>query len=85
MLTGKGYEDIKASLPESIQVACHNSSDNCTLTGPADDVNDFVESLKKDGVFARAVNVANIAYHSKYIAPAGEGLLSRLLEVRMLL
>lgn len=80
-ILGKGYEQIKDSLPKGIEVACHNSKDNCTLTGPAELVGEFVEQLQEQKVFAKTVNVANIAYHSKHIAPAGPGLLKRLKEV----
>ncbi len=83
LYAGKGYDQIKESLPISIEVACHNSNDNCTLTGPASDVDNFVQKLQSEGTFARAVNVANIAYHSKYIAPAAPKLLSRLKEVNL--
>ena len=84
IITGKGYTEIKDVLPEDIQVACHNSADSCTLSGPAQSVESYVEELKKKDVFARAVNVANIAYHSKYIAPIAPQLICRLKEVRQL-
>lgn len=74
---------MKDTLPEGIEVACHNSSDNCTLTGPAAQVNEFVEQLQRDKVFARTVNVSNIAYHSRHIRPAAPILLKRLKEVKI--
>lgn len=70
-------------LPQDVEVACHNSADSSTLTGPADQVNEFVSKLQKDGIFAKTVNVANIAYHSKHIAPAAPNLLSRLKKVTL--
>lgn len=66
---GKGYNQMKDHLPDGIEVACHNAADSCTLSGPAEKVNEYVDKLKADGVFARAVNVANIAYHSQHITP----------------
>ncbi|XP_065212158.1 fatty acid synthase-like [Planococcus citri] len=78
---GKGYNEIKNVLPESIEVACHNSATSCTLSGPTDDVEKYVKKLQDQKIFAKAVNVANIAYHSKHIAPAAPNLLSRLQEV----
>ncbi|KAK7602865.1 hypothetical protein V9T40_006839, partial [Parthenolecanium corni] len=75
---GQGYDEIKNNLPPSIQVACHNAINSCTLSGPASDVEVFVEKLKKQGIFAKSVNVANIAYHSQYIAPAAPKLLQLL-------
>jgi hypothetical protein len=42
----------------------------------------FVKMLQQQhGVFAKEVNCANIAYHSKYIASAGPALLRYLKEV----
>ena len=72
---------MRGRLPASIDVACHNSSSSCTLSGPAEDVDEFVSQLSAEGVFARAVNVSDIAYHSRYIRPAAPLLLQRLQEV----
>ncbi|KAJ1525320.1 hypothetical protein ONE63_010142 [Megalurothrips usitatus] len=68
---GLGYKDVLPRLPHTIDVACHNSDASCTVSGPAEDVQAFVEQLSDEGVFARAVNVSDIAYHSRYIQPAG--------------
>lgn len=81
MCIGKGYNEIKDNLPDGIEVACHNSKDNCTLTGPSDLVAEYVQQLQEQKVFAKMVNVANVAYHSKHIIPAGPGLMTRLKEV----
>ncbi|KAK3922271.1 Fatty acid synthase, partial [Frankliniella fusca] len=75
---GLGYEEVKGMLPPTIEVACHNSKTSSTISGPAEDMQRFVTQLKDKGVFAKAVNVSNIAYHSRYIAPAGPKLLSLL-------
>jgi fatty acid synthase len=42
---------------------------------------EFVKTLKQQGVFAKEVNCANIAYHSKYISSAGPLLLRYLKQV----
>jgi len=81
LFTGRGYAEAHKKLPDDIQVACHNSADSCTLTGPTESVNAYVKQLKQEGVFAKAVSVANIAYHSKYIAPAGPKLEEKLKHV----
>jgi fatty acid synthase len=44
---------------------------------------EFVKTLQQQGVFAKEVNCANIAYHSKYIAPASMTLLKYLREVSL--
>lgn len=41
----------------------------------------FVKQLQDEGVFARLVNVSNIAYHSRYIKPAAPRLLQYLKQV----
>lgn len=58
--------------PPEIEVACHNSSESSTISGPADAMKQFVESLTAKGVFAKEVPCSNIAYHSRYIAEAGK-------------
>ncbi|XP_066149955.1 fatty acid synthase-like isoform X1 [Euwallacea fornicatus] len=78
---GVGYNAIKNKLPPSIAVACHNGPDSATLSGPREDMEKFVAELQAQGVFARLVNVANIAYHSQYIKPAAPLLLKYLKEV----
>ncbi|CAG9858377.1 unnamed protein product [Phyllotreta striolata] len=78
---GLGYNQIKDRLPPTIEVACRNGSDSCTISGPAEDMERFVESLQSQGVFAKLVNVANIAYHSRYIKPAAPLLLKYLKEI----
>ncbi|XP_075210568.1 fatty acid synthase-like [Lycorma delicatula] len=78
---GIGYRNIKDRLPPGIEVACHNSSESCTISGPTNDVKTFVDKLSQEGIFARLVNSGNIAYHSQYISPAGPKLLSYMKKV----
>lgn len=78
---GMGYEQIRGELPEGVEIACHNSKESCTLSGPSEDVAAYIEKLKARGVFARLVNVGNIAFHSKHMKPAGKLLLEMLSEV----
>ena len=76
-----GYREIRSQLPASLDVACHNSSTSCTLAGPAEDVQQFVEQLTAAGVFARTVNASDIAFHSRYVQPAAPLVHQGLLEV----
>lgn len=57
--------------PPIIDIACHNSSSSCTISGPEESVRGFVATLTANGVFAKEVPCANIAYHSRHIANAG--------------
>lgn len=57
--------------PPEIDIACHNSFESSTISGPVDDMQEFVAELTDRGIFAREVPSANVAYHSRYIADAG--------------
>ncbi|XP_011703203.1 PREDICTED: fatty acid synthase [Wasmannia auropunctata] len=78
---GLGYEDVKDMCPPDIEVACHNSSDSSTISGPAESMKEFVAQLQAKQIFAKEVPCSNIPYHSRYIAPAGPKLLAYLTEV----
>ncbi|XP_072160122.1 fatty acid synthase isoform X1 [Bemisia tabaci] len=78
---GMSHSEIRNQLPETIDVACHNSDTSCTISGPTEDVEKFVVELKSKGIFAKSVNVSNIAYHSRYIQPAAPILMKYLKEV----
>lgn len=80
-MQGLSYTKILPMLPDDVEVACHNSDSSCTISGPTQSIETFVEELKGKGIFARAVNVSNIAYHSRYIKPAAPALLKYLKEV----
>ncbi|XP_016657076.1 fatty acid synthase isoform X4 [Acyrthosiphon pisum] len=78
---GLGYDQIKDKLPHDIDVACRNSATSCTISGPVDSINEFVSQLKSEGIFAKSVNVARKAFHSRYIQSAGPTLLKYLKDV----
>lgn len=69
---GLSYEQIKDMVPQGIEVACHNSNNSATISGPKEDVTKFVDELKSKKVFAKEVACSNIPYHSKYIAEMGQ-------------
>lgn len=77
---GLSYLEIKNMVPENIEIACHNSCNSSTISGPKEDVSKFVEELKAKDVFAREVACSNIPYHSKYIAEMGPKLVAMLRE-----
>ncbi|KAG7203853.1 hypothetical protein KM043_017907 [Ampulex compressa] len=78
---GCGYEEMKSVCPPDIEVACHNSSKSCTISGPRESIETFVAHLQSKDIFAKEVACSNIAYHSRYIAPAGPKLLAYLKQV----
>lgn len=51
------------------------------MSGPVDVIDEFVEKLKEEGIFAKKVNSSNVAFHSKYIADAAPKLRSNLERV----
>ncbi|KOB69631.1 Uncharacterized protein OBRU01_16488, partial [Operophtera brumata] len=61
---------VSKMCPREIEIACHNSADSCTISGPADAMKTFVSELVAKGIFAKEVPCSNIAYHSRYIAKA---------------
>lgn len=78
---GLSYNEIRGMLPESIEVACHNSPQSCTISGPAEDVGAFVEELKAKNIFAKEVPCSNIAYHTRHIAHLGADLVKYLKHI----
>lgn len=78
---GLGYEALKPILPSNIEIACHNSRNSATISGPKADVADFVTELKGQGLFAKEVLCSNIPYHSRYIAEMGPKLLKLLSNI----
>ncbi|KAJ2951603.1 hypothetical protein O0L34_g13759 [Tuta absoluta] len=78
---GMGYKDIISLCPPEVDVACHNSSESATLSGPADVMEKFGLQLKEKGIFFKEVASANIAFHSRYIRSAGPLLLEKLKKI----
>ncbi|XP_068623475.1 fatty acid synthase-like [Battus philenor] len=78
---GIGYEEVVKMCPPEIEVACHNGPDSSTISGPADIMKEFVAELTAKQIFAKEVPCSNIAYHSRYIADAGSGLMKYLSQV----
>lgn len=64
---GLSKEEVTKMLPEGVFIACHNSSSNVTISGPEKITKDFLSELQARGVFAKEINTANIAFHSKYV------------------
>ncbi|XP_018417291.1 PREDICTED: fatty acid synthase [Nanorana parkeri] len=78
---GLTWKECKIQCPKGVVPACHNSEDTVTISGPQDSVRDFVVKLKKDGVFAKEVQSAGVAFHSYYMASIAPSLLNALKKV----
>ena len=69
---GMSWDEVKARLPEDLELACHNAAQNVTVSGPLESVNKFVKELKDEGKFAVVVNSCGIAAHSKHVQDAAD-------------
>ena len=81
IVLGLTWAEAKKRCPEKVVPACHNSIDTVTISGPKEAVDAFVEELKAEGVFAKVVNSAGVAFHSHYMAKTAPQLQKALLEV----
>ncbi|RYP84204.1 hypothetical protein DL770_005246 [Monosporascus sp. CRB-9-2] len=70
---GLGANHLRDILREGVTVACENSPESTTLSGDRRGVEEAVSSIqeRQPGVFARTLKV-EVAYHSPYMAAAGE-------------
>ncbi|CAL8303726.1 unnamed protein product [Lota lota] len=78
---GLTWAECKAQCPEGVVPACHNSEDTVTISGPQEAVSTFVAQLKENGVFAKEVRSAGVAFHSYYMASIAPALLAALRKV----
>lgn len=78
---GLSWEETKRRVPDEIVLACHNSEDSVTISGPTEPMTKFVEELKAEGIFAKLVRVSDYAFHSRYIADAGPKLRASLEKI----
>lgn len=74
-------EEIQNRLPSDIVIACHNTVDNVTISGPSDSVNQFVKQLQSEGVFTKEIESYQCAFHSKYIEAVGPEFRQKLKQV----
>jgi fatty acid synthase len=68
-------------IPEDIDIACYNSANSCTISGPAQSVKSFVDELKSRNIFAKEVNSSHVAAHSRYVKNAVFKFQSKLVDI----
>lgn len=73
---------LKDRLPEEVDIACWNSNNNCTISGPVHVIKNLVNKFTDEKIFAREINSSNMAFHSRYVKKAGPVLLNYLQKVR---
>ncbi|XP_052751981.1 fatty acid synthase-like isoform X2 [Galleria mellonella] len=76
-----GYDKIKSMCPPEIDVASRNSPNSVTISGPADTMKRFIDKMSARGIPVEEVSCSNIAYHSRYVAKAGNRLLKYLKKI----
>ncbi|XP_057651186.1 fatty acid synthase-like isoform X1 [Diorhabda carinulata] len=69
---GLSKEELKKILPEGVYIACQNSKNSLTISGPAEDIQSLVEKLSAQGVFTRLVKSSGIPFHTRYLKEAGD-------------
>lgn len=78
---GLTWEECIAQCPQGVVPACHNAEDTVTISGPQEAVSAFVSKLKQQGMFAKEVRSAGVAFHSYYMASIAPALLAALKKV----
>lgn len=78
---GMNYREVGKIIPNDIDIACHNSSDSSTISGPIESVKAFVAELTAKNIFAREVACSGIPLHSRYIKQMGANLRQKLSEI----
>ncbi|XP_071318722.1 fatty acid synthase [Trachinotus anak] len=78
---GLTWKECMAQCPQGVVPACHNAEDTVTISGPQDAISKFVSELKEQGVFAKEVRSAGVAFHSYYMASIAPTLLAALKKV----
>lgn len=78
---GLSWEECKQRCPPGVVPACHNSVDTVTISGPQASVCEFVDQLKREGVFAKEVRTGGMAFHSYFMEDIAPTLLQALRKV----
>jgi fatty acid synthase, animal type len=75
------YEDLKNILPSDIEIACHNSHESCTISGPNVSIEKFVAEMKSKQVLCKIIDSSGVAFHSSLISDCGPLLAEKLNKV----
>ncbi len=81
LFSGLTWAECTVRCPEGIVPACHNSVDTVTVSGPAEAITQFVAQLKEEGVFAKEVKSAGVAFHSYFMEKTAPALKAALEKV----
>ncbi|XP_065214304.1 fatty acid synthase-like [Planococcus citri] len=81
VVVGQGYNVIRKLIPSQIDITCHNGPNSCTISGPTDIIQEFIEELIDKQIPVYEVQSSNIAYHSRFIASSPLKLISHFKKV----
>ncbi|KUI61467.1 Lovastatin diketide synthase LovF [Cytospora mali] len=76
LAVGKGADDLepyRGRLTQDIVVACENSPNSVTLSGPAEAIRKAGDMFAAENIFARELRTG-MAYHSPFMRPAAEAM-----------
>ena len=76
---GMSWEETKLRCPADIYPACNNAKDSVSVAGPAKSIQNFVNSLKSEGIFAKEIKTGH-AFHSPHISSMKERLINILVN-----
>uniref|UniRef100_T1ITL1 Fatty acid synthase n=1 Tax=Strigamia maritima TaxID=126957 RepID=T1ITL1_STRMM len=78
---GLTWKEALKRCPPGVVPACHNSTDNLTISGRAEAVAAFVAELKKEDIFTKEVKSNNIAFHCSFMKQVAPALQAKLEKV----
>lgn len=78
---GMNYKELVNLLPNDIDIACHNSADSTTVSGPLDSIKAFVGELSSKNIFVKEIECSGVPLHSRYIKEMGKRLFNQLTEI----
>ena len=78
---GLSWEETIRRCPDGIVAACHNGSDSVTISGLYDNMVKFIEQLRSENIFVRAVTGGDFPYHSPFMNMVAPQLLEALNKV----
>jgi fatty acid synthase len=74
-------EELSRIIPKDVDIACYNSRNLCTISGPAESVKTFVEEIKLRKIFAKEFDCAHVPAHGRYMSNAGDIFYEKLCEI----
>jgi len=80
---GLTWEQIGHRCPSGVVPAIHNHEENVIISGPKMIVQQFIEQLVEEGIFAREIESNNVAFHSYFmtsVAPSMKKSLEKVIQ-----